>query len=173
MTIDPTIPEGIAGGLDGIVERLDHVSVGVRDLDDAMPLVRLMGGEFLDGGDFADGGFRWIQFTLPGPAKLELIQPLPGAGEDNFLERFLASRGEGVHHVTLKVSDLHEAVAKARAMGFDVVGVDDSHANWKEAFIHPKGASGVVIQLAEWDDLPPPTDRTVEDVLRGVPDRYV
>ena len=164
---------GLADGLADLVERFDHVSIAVHDLAAALSLPRLMGGAFLDGGDIPHRGFKWAQFTLPGGAKLELIQPLPDAGPDNFLVRFLDANGEGVHHVTLKVRDLLEAVSRAESMGFTVVGVDVSHSPWKEAFVHPKTAAGVVVQLAQWKDMPDPTDRTLEDVVAGVPDRYL
>ncbi|MFQ5555345.1 MAG: VOC family protein [Acidimicrobiia bacterium] len=163
----------LADSLADIIERFDHVSIAVHDLAAALSLPRLMGGEFLDGGDIPSAGFKWVQFTLPGDAKLELIQPLPGAGPDNFLVRFLEAKGEGVHHVTLKVSNLLEAVSRAEAMGFTVVGVDASHRSWKQAFVHPKTAAGVVVQFAQWTDSVDTTGRTLEDVLRGIPDRYL
>lgn len=168
MVIDPELSDGLVG----LIERFDHVAVGVRDIAESLPLVRLLGGEFLDGGDSTVGSFRWIQFTLPGQGKIELIQPLPTAGPDNFLRRFLDSRGEGVHHLTIKVHDFDKAIARVTAMGFSLVGLDDSNPKWKEAFVHPMSSSGVVVQIAQWDDLPKDDDVTVEAVLKGIRDRY-
>lgn len=153
--------------LEDLVERFDHVSAAVWDIDGALPMVEVMGGRYRNGGDSARGGFRFAQFRLPGGAKLELIQPLDGAGPDHFLVRFLRSRGEGIHHLTFKVLDLHRAVARARDLGFDVVGVDDSDPGWKEAFVHPRSAHGVLIQLAEWEDGPEPGDAAVADLPTG------
>lgn len=153
--------------LGDVIERFDHVSVAVNSIRAALPLVTLLEGRFRDGGDHVAGGFRWIQFLLPGAGKLELIEPLDAAATDNFLVRFLETNGEGIHHVTLKVSDLNEAVMRATDLGLDVVGVDLSHPDWKEAFVHPNSASGVLVQIAEWTDLPPP-NRQLEDVLDAV-----
>jgi len=78
--------------------------------------------------------------------------------------RFLATNGEGIHHLTLKVTDIEEAITRASALELDVVGIDLSNDGWKEAFVHPKSASGVLVQLAEWTDRPAP-DLQLEDVL--------
>ena len=123
----------------------DHASVAVERIEDALPLFRdLLGGTFVGGAD--EGVFRWVQLVYPGGSKVELIDPKPG---DNFVRRFLDSHGPGLHHLTFKVNDLDAAIEAARAAGFDVVGLNDSVAGWKEAFIHPKSANGVLVQLAE------------------------
>ncbi len=158
---------GVADELGDLVERFDHIAVASHDIASQVPLARLLGGRFRSGGDYQAGGFRWAQFALPGSAKLELIQPLDPGDATHFLVRFLSSRGEGVHHLTFKVSDIHAAVARARELGFEVVNVGAESEMWKEAFIHPRSAHGVLVQLAEWTDRPQTTDVTLEDVLAG------
>jgi len=64
-------------------------------------------------------------------------------------ECFLAGHGPGVHHVTFKVPDLDKACGAARELGHDVVGRDDSDPSWKEAFLHPRQAQGIVVQMVE------------------------
>lgn len=136
---------------------LDHVAVGVADAAKA--------GAFLAGRlgarPYSSGpglGFRWWQWELAGEGRLEVLEPDGEPG--GFLHRFLELRGPGVHHVTFKVSVLEDAIARARAAGYDVVGELTLDPSWKEAFLHPKGAQGIVVQLAEAhpelepDDLP-------------------
>jgi methylmalonyl-CoA/ethylmalonyl-CoA epimerase len=146
------------------IERFDHVSIAVRDIRSAAPLATLMGGTFFDGGLNHVGDFRWVQWVLPG-GKLEMIEPVDPGDAHNFLVRFLEERGEGVHHVTFKVTDIEKAVDRARVLGFDVIGLDLSYEFWKEAFVHPKGAHGVLVQLAEWTDEPPPPGHTLDAAL--------
>jgi methylmalonyl-CoA epimerase len=135
-------------GLDEVIERFDHVAMAVWDIQAALGMIDFMGGVFRDGGDNVRMRFRWVQFTMPGGAKLELIQPL----EDNdWLVRHLERRGEGLHHVTFKVFDLDKAVEKARSQGMEITGYSRTD-DWSEAFIHPKTANGVVVQLAQWND---------------------
>jgi methylmalonyl-CoA/ethylmalonyl-CoA epimerase len=143
--------DSVAEGLSDVIERFDHVSIAVRDIEIAQVLVDLLGGSHIGGGFSLAGDFEWIQFDLPGQGRLEMISPVVD-DEMNFLNRYLAEHGEGLHHLTFKVQDIGAAVARARELGFTVVGFDDTNADWKEAFVHPASAHGVLIQLAEFPD---------------------
>lgn len=164
--------DAIRNDLGDLVERLDHVAVAVADIEPAARLVEALGATFRSGGDDTSKLFRWAQFVLPGSGTIELLAPLPEAGPDHFLMRFLDTRGEGMHHITLKVSDLRAAVDIVEAKGYQVVGVDLDLVTWKEAFIHPKSSHGLLIQLAQWDDTVPVGARSLADVLAGTPDGY-
>ena len=74
----------------------------------------------------------------------------PTGGPDAaFLERFLASRGAGPRHFNFIVSDIEATLARIRALGLEPVGVNLSNPYWKEAFLHPRSAHGIVIQVAQ------------------------
>lgn len=135
--------------LGSVIERFDHVSMAVHDINGAVPLITLLGGTYFDGGTNPRGDFTWVQYDLPGSGRLELISPVD-PNPDHFIRRFLADRGEGLHHLTFKVYNINEAVARATEMGFVVTGFDDRIDDWKEAFIHPRSSHGVLIQLAEF-----------------------
>jgi methylmalonyl-CoA/ethylmalonyl-CoA epimerase len=125
---------------------LDHVAVGVPSIAEAS---RFVVGE-LGGREHGSGpgiGFRFFQWEFAGGGRLEVLEP---AGEPGgFLHRFLERRGPGVHHVTFKVPKLEDAAEHARARGYDIVGWFDADPSWKECFLHPKQAQGIVVQLAE------------------------
>jgi len=126
--------------------RIDHVAVAVRDVAAAASLYRdVLGGDFLFGADQPEQGFRFVQYRFPSGGKVELVTPLG----DGFVSRFLDRRGEGVHHITLRVSDLADQVARLRGGGIELMQVALEDEHWKEAFIHPRDAHGVLIQLAE------------------------
>jgi len=128
--------------------KLDHVACGVASIADSVDYVQgVLGGEPQEIGTSPQ--FRFAQLEFQGGGRIELLEPAPPAG--GFMERFLQARGPGVHHVTFKVPSLKAAAAAARDAGYDVVGYDDSHPSWKEAFLHPKQAQGLVIQFAESD----------------------
>lgn len=125
---------------------LDHVAFGVASIADASPVIcRRLGGKPHSSGPGI--GFRGAQWELAGGGRVEAIEP--EGSSNGFLHRFLDARGPGVHHVTFKVRDIHHAAAAARAAGYDVVGFMDALASWKEMFLHPKQAQGIVVQLAE------------------------
>lgn len=122
----------------------DHVAVAVRRIADAAKLVEdLLGGVPGEGGK--GEGFMFQQWSFPG-GTVELLEP---RGDDSFLHRFLDGRGEGVHHITFKVQDLPRWAARFRAAGYRVVGENYDNPEWREIFVHPKTAHGVLIQLAE------------------------
>jgi methylmalonyl-CoA/ethylmalonyl-CoA epimerase len=127
--------------------KIDHVSVAVHDASEAAKLFRdALGGEFRGFGDNHDQGFRWVQYRFPGGGRLELVTPIR---EGSFVSRFLQRRGEGVHHVTLRVDDLPSHVQRLRAAGVELTMVNLEDPSWREAFIHPKNAHGVLVQIAE------------------------
>jgi len=126
--------------------RLDHVAIGVAREQDATPwLVGELGGSAFSAGPGL--GFRFWQFSFARGGLIEVLEPEGPPG--GFLHRFLDARGPGIHHVTFKVPDLRAAAARAERLGYGVVGMNELHPAWKEAFLHPKQAQGVVVQLAE------------------------
>jgi methylmalonyl-CoA/ethylmalonyl-CoA epimerase len=137
--------------IDDLIERLDHFSIAVESIEDTSSLVSLMGGEPYDSGLSHGGDFHWAQYVIPG-GKLELIAAADTADETHFINVFTATRGEGLHHLTFKVTDINAAAERASELGFSVFGLDDTNDDWKEAFVHPKSAHGVLIQLAEFPD---------------------
>lgn len=149
--------------LGDLIERFDHVSLAVANIERALPSIELMGGVFSAGADHRRNRFRWVQFQLTDGSKLELIAPL---GSESFLNRFLEKRGEGVHHLTYKVVDVEEADRRARARGLRTTGLH-LHPLWSEVFIHPGDALGTLIQLAAWSDESAWSRTTLEDVLAG------
>jgi methylmalonyl-CoA/ethylmalonyl-CoA epimerase len=155
---------------------IDHIAVGVWSFDDALPtVVAELGGRPGRGGP--SGGFEWRTWTFRGGGALEIIAPT-GTGDD-FLLRFLRSRGPGIHHVTFYVADLREACARAESLGYRITGYDDSNPGWQEAFLHPREALGIVVQLATsspehesegygWDAPPPAADAPEPVTLVGL-----
>ena len=127
-------------------ERFDHVAIGVHEIARAAVLFRdILGGESVAGWDVPDEGFRFAQFRYPNHMKIELMEPL---GDSGFLPKFLAHRGEGVHHLTFRVKDIESKLDYLRSHGVEPVNVV-LEGRWKEAFVHPRQAHGVLIQLME------------------------
>jgi methylmalonyl-CoA/ethylmalonyl-CoA epimerase len=132
---------------------LDHVAIGTRALTDGWDLFGgLLGGSWVYGGD--SPGFWWGQLRFRAGPKIELLTPA-GGPDGAFLERFLASHGAGPHHFTFIVPDISAALSRVRAVGIEPVQVSLVNAAWKEAFLHPKDAYGIVIQVAEQSGPPP------------------
>jgi catechol 2,3-dioxygenase-like lactoylglutathione lyase family enzyme len=144
--------------------RLDHIAIALPSIGQAPDVVAgLLGG--VPDKTRPSAVFRWATWLFEGGGCLEVLEP---TGTDGFLHRFLAGHGPGVHHVTFKVPDLDKACRAAREAGHDVVGRDDSDPSWKEAFLHPKRAQGIVVQMVE--AAPPPANQPEAEVPPGVAD---
>jgi catechol 2,3-dioxygenase-like lactoylglutathione lyase family enzyme len=130
---------------------LDHVALAGRDTAPALRfLTGTLGGTVIFGGQSI--GFRpmqvWVGDESGDGMSIELLEPWDAARND-FLERFVAKHGDGPHHMTFKVPDLADAIARATERGLTPVKVDLSDPEWKEAFLMPRDAHGTVVQLAE------------------------
>ena len=126
---------------------LDHVAIAVHDLDQAGQRWRDQLGGQLVGWSPPGAGFASRQLRYRGGGKLELIAPVR-IGDGGFMDRFLERFGNRIHHVTLKVPDLHEAIDVLRHHGLDVVDVDDGSPHWQEGFLRPSQVGGLIVQIA-------------------------
>jgi len=128
------------------VLRVDHVAAAVRDLERTLAVFREVFGigdlrRFENDRD----GFWGAVFSLGSGSRFELISP---TRPDSFLTRFLSERGEGLHHVTLEVANLDGFIARLEQAGFRVLRGRETDS-YREAFIHPVGFFGILIQLTE------------------------
>ncbi len=134
---------------------LDHLAIGSRALSGGWELFGgVLGGTWAYGGNAA--GFWWGQLEFAAGPKIELLTPT-GGPDSAFLNRFLDTRGAGPHHLNFLVSDIEETLALVTAAGIEPVGVNLAHPGWKEAFLHPRDAHGIVIQVAQQASAPPPS----------------
>ena len=147
---------------------LDHVALAAADTADALRfLTGPLGGTVLFGGQAV--GFRPMQVWLgahdaSAGMAVELLEPW-AAEHNDFLTRFVARQGAGPHHLTFKVPDLHDALARVRDSGRTPVKIDVSDPGWMEAFVMPAEAHGTVVQLAQADVEFPSRARLLAHVL--------
>lgn len=128
---------------------VDHVGIAVRDLDSACAAyAELLGAEVSHREEVSSQGVEVAFLTLAGETRLELIAPL-GAGSP--VARFLDKRGEGMHHICVRVDDIDATLA--RLDGEDVPLVDAVARAGAEgariAFVHPRALGGVLLELKQ------------------------
>ena len=149
---------------------LDHLAIGTSALADGWELFSgLLGGRWAYGGDSA--GFWWGQLQFSAGPKIELITPTSGP-DAAFLDRFLSSRGPGPHHLNFIVPDIEVTLSRVKSLGIEPVQVRLVNSRWKEAFIHPRDAHGIVIQVAEQSGPPPLRARPSELPQPGAPSAF-
>jgi methylmalonyl-CoA/ethylmalonyl-CoA epimerase len=128
--------------------RLDHVGIAVTDLAAARDLYeRTLGLRVTHEEVLADQGVHEL-LLRSGDAFVQLVAPL---APDTPVGRFLARRGEGIHHVGYLVPDVAAAVRELRAEGVEVVdpAPRTGSGGTVVAFVHPKSVRGVLVELVE------------------------
>jgi len=132
-----------------MISRIDHVSIAVKDGQKALRFfIDLLGA--VPGAAASDPvmKYRWQIMSLGDLSRLEVIYPIE---EGSFLTNFLSDKQGGVHHITLQTPDIAAAVRKLDENHIPYFGYNEySGAYWKEIFIHPKHAFGVLIQISEF-----------------------
>ncbi|GBC60535.1 methylmalonyl-CoA epimerase [Desulfonema ishimotonii] len=131
-----------------MISRIDHVSIAVRDPENALNFFRKIFGA-VPGASGSDGQMKysWRILSAGDLSRLELIAP---TGEGSFLDNFLKEKAAGVHHITFETPDIRQAKAALEAHKIPFFGFSDRDPAWKELFIHPRDAFGVLIQIAEF-----------------------
>jgi len=126
---------------------IDHIGIAVRDLAQARASYEAL-GFCVEGEERLAARGLAIAFVATGSARLELIAP---TRPDSEISAFLEKRGEGLHHVCMRVAELDQALAAMKAAGarlIDEVPRPGAHGS-RVAFVHPKSAAGVLLELAE------------------------
>jgi methylmalonyl-CoA/ethylmalonyl-CoA epimerase len=127
--------------------RVHHVAVVVRDLDAALAFYRDTLGLTLDVVMPIDTDGVRIAFLPVGESSIELVEP---TRDDTGVARFLASRGEGFHHVCLEVDDLAAELDRLAGSGIELIDrAPRRGAEGPVAFIHPRSCHGVLVELIE------------------------
>lgn len=128
------------------VTRFDHVTIAVRDLDEAVETFsRLFGLQARDRRRVDHMGMENAFFPL-GDAAIELVQPLETSDSPGDVQRTLERRGEGLMNLCLTVGDLEAAVAHLESCGARVIRRTDADGD-PIAFVHPRDVHGVLVEL--------------------------
>jgi methylmalonyl-CoA/ethylmalonyl-CoA epimerase len=131
-----------------LISRIEHISLAVNDYDKAVHFFKnILGAIPGVGAEDSNLKFYWRIFSLGDLSRLELIKP---TGEGSFLGNFLKNKKEGgVHHITLQTPDIQKTKEHLEKENIPFFGFNDFGDVWKELFIHPKDAFGILIQIAQ------------------------
>lgn len=131
-----------------MLDRIDHLGYAVHDIGVASRFYEdNFGASPSDPETVEDQGIVATMFRV-GESSIELIQP---TRPDSPVGRFLATRGEGFHHVAFRVGDIEAALVELKGNGVDLIDETPriGAGGTRMAFVHPKGAFGVLTELVE------------------------
>lgn len=136
------------------IKRIDHIAVLVSDLEAPLAFWRDALGMELTHVQDVPAEMAKIAFLPTGGSEIELVQPTT---DDSGLAKYLEKRGAGMHHICLEVDDIEGMLAQLKEKGVQLINETPrtNSEGKKYAFIHPKSAFGVMVELYELPPSPP------------------
>ena len=128
--------------------KIDHIGIAVKSLAEAMKVYEGAIGLKVSGFDQVDDqGVRVAMLNI-GDSRIELLEP---TGPESPIQKFMTKRGEGLHHIAVRVDNIEQALEQLKSSGIrliDSVPRPGAH-NTRTAFIHPSSTHGVLLELVE------------------------
>ncbi|MFA7407749.1 MAG: methylmalonyl-CoA epimerase [Anaerolineaceae bacterium] len=129
------------------IKKINHVAIVVRDIEESLMFWRDQLGLKLDHVEDVPSQASMVAFIPVGEGEIELVQP---TDMDTGLGKYLEKRGEGMHHLCIEVDDIDGMLADLKAKGVQLIDeVARDLPGRRMAFIHPKAANGVLVELYE------------------------
>jgi methylmalonyl-CoA epimerase len=134
---------------------LDHIGIAVSDLSASLAFFRDALGLEVHGSEDVGSQRVRAHFIHAGQTSLELLE---GTAPDSPISKFVAKRGAGLHHITLRVDDINAAIAQLKAKNVTLIDevARPGAENALVAFIHPSSAHGVLVELKQAPSTVPP-----------------
>lgn len=141
------LPGSLAG------RTVDHIALAVTSLESGSAPLLLLGAETASQDELVPAQQVKLRLLRFGGTLLEL---LCSTSPDGPIARFIARRGSGLHHLALASADLERDMRELTGQGLQFLSAapQDGRAGSRIAFIHPRSAGGVLIELVEHPDLP-------------------
>ena len=130
------------------ITKINHIAILVSDLESPLNFWRDALGLELTQVEEVPGEQARIAFLPTGDSEIELVQPTT---DDSGLARYLEKRGPGMHHICLEVDDIDGMLAQLKEKGIQLINEEAKVGSdgRRYAFVHPKSASGVMVELYE------------------------
>ena len=127
--------------------KIDHLGIAVKSLAAASAIYEKLGLSVSPEETVESEKVRLVMVPV-GESRLELLE---ATSEDSTIAKFIAKRGEGLHHVSLRVPNLVSVVAKLKKDGIRLVSeeVKIGAGGHRYVFVHPSSACGVLLELVE------------------------
>ncbi len=126
---------------------IDHLGIAVKSLAQARKFYENLGLE-IHGEETVESEKVKVAMVTVGESRIELLEP---TSDDSTIAKFLAKRGEGMHHLALHVDNLQAAVDKLKASGARLINEDIriGAGGHLYVFVHPQSTGGVLLELVQ------------------------
>ena len=130
------------------MEKIEHIGIAVKDLEAANRTYAALLGIAHYKTETVESEGVDTSFFRVGESKIEL---LAATREDSTIAKFLEKRGEGIHHLAFEVKDIRAELQRLKSEGFVLLNEEPKKGadNKLVAFLHPKSANGVLVELVQ------------------------
>ena len=127
--------------------KIDHVGIAVKNLEETIKVWEGLGLKVDEIEEVPDQKVRTAIIHI-GESRIELLEP---TAEDSPIAKFIAKRGEGIHHIALGVENIEEHLKELKKKGYRLIDEKPriGAGGAKIAFVHPKAVTGVLLELCE------------------------
>jgi methylmalonyl-CoA epimerase len=131
---------------------IDHVGIAVRSIEEGVKIYETLGIRFTGVEDVPEQKVK-TAFLPVGETEIELLE---ATAPDSPVAKFLETRGEGIHHIALRVDDIDDVLKELKEAGVRLIDQEPRYGagGARIAFVHPKATGGVLIELAERGNAP-------------------
>lgn len=129
------------------MSQIDHLGIAVKSLSEAKKFYEKLGLKPMPDETVESEKVR-LSMVPVGESRIELLEP---TSDDSTIARFIAKRGEGLHHVALHVDDLSGTVEQLKASGTRLISdeIKVGAGGHLYVFVHPSSSGGVLLELVE------------------------
>ena len=133
------------------MEKIEHIGIAVNSIKQAGTIYEKLLNTTIYKTEDVTGESVKTAFLQCGPNKIELLEAL---SDDSPIAKFIAKKGEGVHHIAFEVTDIRAEMARLKGEGFVLLNEEPKQGadNKLVCFVHPKGVNGVLVELCENQD---------------------
>jgi len=130
------------------VNKIEHIGIAVKDLETSNELFSKLFGRPPYKSETVESEGVTTSFFQLGTNKIELLE---ATNPNSPIAKFIAKKGEGVHHIAFDVTDIEAEIARLKGEGFVVINETPKNGadNKLVAFLHPKSTNGVLIELCQ------------------------
>ncbi len=130
------------------MDKIEHIGIAVKSLEASNSLFESLLGMSHYKEEYVHEENVRTSFFEVGATKIELLE---GTTEESPISKFIAKKGEGIHHIAFKVEDIFKEIERLKKEGFTIVNEKPKKGadNKMVVFLHPKSTNGVLIELCQ------------------------
>lgn len=132
-------------------QKIEHIGIAVKDLESSIQLYESLMDTTVYKQELVESQRVITAFLRSGPNKIELVASADPEDPDNVINKYLAKKGEGIHHMAFAVADIRAEMARLENEGFRLLSTEPQLGADSKlvCFVHPKTAGGCLIELVQ------------------------